>query len=306
MVDKISNRLDWDKLRVFHAVAEAGSFTHASETLNLSQSAVSRQISGLEEELNVQLFHRHARGLLLTEQGETLFATVHDVFAKLTNVEGRIRDSKANPVGPLAVTTTVAFGSVWLTGRLQSFMDAYPEIDLTLLLNDSELDLGMRQADVAIRFNEPTQPDLIKRHLGTSSAHLYGSKSYLKAKREPKTVEDLRSHDMIAFGQNTDLPTTVTNWYFDHLEPHIGRIQPVLRVNNLYGMYRAVTAGIGLAALPQYFEVNPDLQRVLPELGDPQTDMYFVYPEELRNSARVTVFRDWLMAELAASAAQFT
>ena len=293
--------MDWDKLRVFHAVAEAGSFTHASETLNLSQSAVSRQISGLEEELAVQLFHRHARGLLLTEQGETLFSTVHDVFAKLTNVEGRIRDSKATPVGPLTVTTTVAFGSVWLTGRLQSFMTAYPDIDLTVKLNDSELDLGMRQADVAIRFNEPTQPDLIKRHLGTSHAHLYGSKAYLEARGEPKSVIDLKDHDMIAYGQNTDLPTSVTNWYFDHLEPHIGRIQPVLRVNNLYGMYRAVTAGIGLAALPQYFEADPEISRVVPELGDPQTEMYFVYPEELRNSARVTVFRDWLIAELETS-----
>ena len=75
--------MDWDKLRVFQAAAEAGSFTHAGERLHLSQSAVSRQISSLEESLNVALFHRHARGLILTEQGEVLLSTTKDVFTKL-------------------------------------------------------------------------------------------------------------------------------------------------------------------------------------------------------------------------------
>ena len=70
--------MDWDKLRIFHAVAAAGSFTHAGEKLNLSQSAVSRQISALEESVRASLFHRHARGLILTEQGELLFNTVRE------------------------------------------------------------------------------------------------------------------------------------------------------------------------------------------------------------------------------------
>jgi DNA-binding transcriptional LysR family regulator len=107
--------MDWDKLRVFHAVAEAGSFTHAGEALNLSQSAVSRQISALEESVSMPLFHRHARGLILTEQGELLFRTAREVFAKLAMAEGLISESKDRPKGPLKITTTVAFGSVWLT-----------------------------------------------------------------------------------------------------------------------------------------------------------------------------------------------
>ena len=88
--------MDWDKLRIFHAVAEAGSFTHAGELLNLSQSAVSRQISALEESLNVPLFHRHARGLILTEQGELLYRTAHEVFAKLAMAEAQLERKKAN------------------------------------------------------------------------------------------------------------------------------------------------------------------------------------------------------------------
>ena len=136
--------MDWDKLRIFHAVAEAGSFTHASETLNLSQSAISRQISGLEQNLKVPLFHRHARGLILTEQGEDLYKTSHEVFHKVAMTEARLTESKEQPEGPLTITTTVGFGSVWLTPRIKEFMDQYPEIDVTILLVYDDLDLAMR------------------------------------------------------------------------------------------------------------------------------------------------------------------
>ena len=116
--------MDWDKLRVFHAVAEAGSFTHAGDTLNLSQSAVSRQISALEEALQVPLFHRHARGLILTEQGEALNRTVREVFAKLAMTEALLTESKEKPAGRLKVTTTVGFGSSWLAPRLHDFLES--------------------------------------------------------------------------------------------------------------------------------------------------------------------------------------
>ena len=147
--------MDWDKLRVFHAVAEAGSFTRAGETLNLSQSAVSRQIGSLEDSLEVVLFHRHARGLNLTEAGENLFRTAHEVFAKLAMAEARIMDSKDRPQGPLKITTTVAFGSIWLTSRMREFISLYPDIEVSLVLADTELDLSMREADAAIRLAPP-------------------------------------------------------------------------------------------------------------------------------------------------------
>ena len=107
--------MDWDKLRIFHAAAEAGSFTHAGETLNMSQSAVSRQVSALERELHAALFHRHARGLVLTEQGELLYRTAQDVFMKLASAEILLSDSRGKPSGDLRITTTVALGTIWLT-----------------------------------------------------------------------------------------------------------------------------------------------------------------------------------------------
>src|ERR1700757_5080455 len=172
--------IDWDKLRVFHAVAEAGSFTHAGDTLNLSQSAVSRQISALEEALQVPLFHRHARGLILTEQGEALNRTVREVFAKLAMTEALLTESREKPAGRLKVTTTVGFGSSWLAERLQAFLEAYPDVSISLLLEDSDLDLAMREADVAIRMHPPKQPDLVQLHLMTIEYQVCASPEYLK------------------------------------------------------------------------------------------------------------------------------
>ena len=152
--------MDWDKLKVFHAAAEAGSFTHAGEQLGLSQSAVSRQVSALEQELAVALFHRHARGLILTEQGELLYRTAHDVFMKLEAARTKLTDSRERPNGDLRVTTTPGIGVHWLTPRLGEFMDLYPDIRVTLMTTEEELDLAMREADVAIRLRLPTQPSL--------------------------------------------------------------------------------------------------------------------------------------------------
>jgi DNA-binding transcriptional LysR family regulator len=306
MVVRNGGRLDWDKLRVFHAVAEAGSFTHASETLNLSQSAVSRQISALEESLGVSLFHRHARGLILTEQGDLLYKTVHDVFAKLNNVESLLTETKENPEGVLRVTTTVAFGSVWLTSRLKEFIRNYPAIAVALHLDDRELDLAMREADVAIRFNEPTQPDLIQRHLGSMRANLYASPEYLKERGVPQTIADLKGHDTIQFGEGT-APFHDVNWFAEALEKAGVVARTALSVNNMYGIYRAVKAGIGIGSLPEYFfREGSGIVQVLPELEGPVIDAYFVYASELRNSTRVAVFRDYLVREIARARSQLT
>ena len=304
MAIRNTGRLDWDKLRVFHAVAEADSFTRASETLNLSQSAVSRQISALEESLGVSLFHRHARGLILTEQGDLLYKTVHDVFSKLNNVEGLLTETKENTEGLLRVTTTVAFGSVWLTSRLKEFIKTYPGIEVMLRLDDRELDLAMREADVAIRFNEPKQPDLIQRPLGAMRSDLFASPEYLKERGTPQSLEDLANHNLVLFGEGV-IPTASVNWIGELLENKNIPINAALRVNNIYGIYRAVKAGIGIGTLPQYFrqEVR-GIVPILPEFQGPEIDLYFVYPEELRQSARVSVFRDFLLAELAKTRSQ--
>jgi DNA-binding transcriptional LysR family regulator len=293
--------MDWDKLRIFHAVAEAGSFTHAGESLNLSQSAISRQISGLEQSLNIPLFHRHARGLILTEQGEDLYLTAHDVFHKVAMTEARLTENKERPEGPLKITTTIGFGSVWLTPRIKEFMDLYPEINLTIILVYDDLDLAMREADVAIRLTPPKQPDLIQRHLMKIHYRCYASPEYLKIHGMPKISEDLDDHHLVTFGEEvgdqTDLLPALN--FLQGVGAKGRRRKPALQVNNIYGIYRAVRSGVGIGALPDYFtEGSPNLVHILPELQSPETDVYFVYPEELKQSARIAVFRDFLVGKI--------
>lgn len=297
--------MDWDKLRIFHAVAEAGSFTHAGEVLNLSQSAVSRQISSLEESLKVALFHRHARGLILTEQGELLYRTAHEVFSKLAMAEAQLAESKDRPKGQLKVTATQAFGSSWLTPVLLEFIDLYPDVEVDLVLEDRELDLSMREADVAIRMAPPRQPELIQRHLMTVHLNIYAAPAYLKRHGIPKVPEDIDQHRVIVYGNDMRPPVEDIDWLLRAGTRKDKPRRPILRVNSVYAILRAVQSGLGLASLPEFMiPEGTNLVRVLPELQGPRIDAYFVYPEELRNSKRIQVFRDFLLRKVAESKMQ--
>ena len=287
--------MDWDKLRVFHAVAEAGSFTHAGEALNLSQSAVSRQISALEESLSVPLFHRHARGLILTEQGELLFRTAREVFAKLAMSESLISESKDRPKGPLKITTTVAFGSIWLTPRIREFLDLYPEIQVSLVVDDSELDLSMREADVAIRMSPPRQPDLIQRHLVSVRCISMRRTVHSEIRHAAARGSGGTRH---RHGEDAP-PVPGVNWPSRSASNRV-RSPADSTVNNTYGMLRAIMSGLGVAALPDFVaNEHSGLVRVLPEVSGPPNEAYFVYPEELRTSKRISVFRDFLLRKVA-------
>ena len=288
--------MDWDKLRIFRAAAEAGSFTHAGETLNMSQSAVSRQVSGLEQDLGVPLFHRHARGLILTEQGEELFRTASDVLVRLDAVRVRLTESAEKPSGILRITTTVGLGSTWLTQRLNEFVDLYPSISLHLILDDQELDLAMRQADVAIRMRQPVQPELIQRRLFTVHMHLYAAPSYLKRFGEPKAIADLDSHRIVTFGVPVPAYLKDLNWLEMAGRTSDNPREPALKINNIFAIKNAIQRGTGIAVLPNYMvEADSGLVQLLPEQQVPSFASYFVYPAELKNSARVHVFRDFLL-----------
>ncbi len=290
--------LHWDKLRVFHAVAKAGSFTHAGDALGLSQSAVSRQISALEEHLSVVLFHRHARGLVPTEQGEILFAATRAVEAHISESESLLLDSREKPRGRLRVTTTVGFGTAWLTPRLSDFTRLYPDIAVELLLTDTELDLANREADVAIRLHAPAQGDLIQRKLFCVHYHLYASGAYLERRGMPAGPQDLARHDIILYGANVPKPIAPVNWLGTLARGH-GPLEDqggTFSVNCILGIARAAEAGMGIAALPDYLcASNPRLVRLLPGLDGPTFDTHFVYAEELRHSKRVGVFRDFVL-----------
>ena len=290
--------MDWDKVRIFHAAAAAGSLTKAGDVLGLSQSAVSRQVSALEGELKIPLFHRHARGLVLTEQGELLFRTARDLVAKLDQTQAMLMDSRQKPDGLLKVTANVGLGAHWLTPRLDDFLEQYPDIQLQMILTDDELDLAMREADVAIRLREPVQGDLIRRKLFTVHFHAFASPEYLKRHGQPRVPADLDQHRLLAFGG--DIPSYLKNlnWHMtvgrDPREPR----QPIVTVNNLTSLLRAVQSGIGIAVLPDYLiEHNSGLVQLLASESMPELECYLVFAEALKGVARVQAFRDFVVAK---------
>jgi DNA-binding transcriptional LysR family regulator len=290
--------LDWDKLRVFHAAAEAGSFTHAAETLKLSQSAISRQVSALEQDVGVPLFHRHARGLVLTEQGEMLFRTAHDVLMKLENIRTQLTETKDRPSGVLRVTTTVGLGAGWLTERLQEFLDLYPDIQLQLILANEELDLVMRQADCAIRLRQPQQPDLIQRRLFTVHFHLFASPSYVNKYGKPNSIGDLKNHRIVTFGEPVPPHLSELNWLETVGDFEGGKRVATLQINDILSIKRAVQRGAGIAMLPDYIiEKDSPLVQLLPETEVPSFDTYFCYADTMKNQAKLQVFRDFVIAK---------
>jgi DNA-binding transcriptional LysR family regulator len=290
--------VDWDKIRIFYAVAEAGSFTRAGDDLGLSQSAVSRQVSTLERELKAPLFHRHARGLILTEQGELLFRTARDMTMRLDATRARLTDSRERPSGELRVSTTLGLGANWLTPRLGEFLDLYPDVRVELILTDEELDLSMRQADIAIRLRQPQQADLIQRRLFTVHFHAYASQDYLKRHGVPEKNEDLDRHRILAYGGTVPPYLTNGQWLTtggrDAKNPRVCH----LVINNITALKRAVERGIGIAVLPDYLiEPGMGLVQLLGDFATPGLDSYLVYPEEMRSVARVQVFRDFLITK---------
>jgi DNA-binding transcriptional LysR family regulator len=292
--------MDWDKLRVFHAVASAGSFTHAGQMLSLSQSAVSRQISALEEELTTPLFQRHARGLTLTDEGEMLYSAVSDVLGRLAQAEEALKNVREAPRGTLKVTCSHDIGNYWLVPRLGNFLEACPEIELHIVLGDHELDLTQREADLAIRMRTPVQADLIQRKLFAVHYHIYASKDYLAAKGTPRHVEDLADHTVITYGETVAPELRDVNWLAEQAKRLAKPGEPVriVRINNVTGMQRAVKTGLGIAALPDYVAaLCPELERILPDVQGPTFDVHLVYADALRQSKRVGAFRDFLVRE---------
>jgi DNA-binding transcriptional LysR family regulator len=291
--------MDWDKLRIFHMVAEAGSFTHAGESLQLSQSAVSRHISSFEESLGVTLFHRHARGLILTEQGELLHKSSREIFMRLSMIEGQLSDSKDISDGEMSITVAEFIGSHFLSPHLREFHETNPHIRLNMLMDDRVLNLGMREADAAIRLYKPEQADLIQRHIATVNFVICASSEYLSNHNAPKKITDLKNHTLITYPEHVLTPYANPNWMLDAAELSIRTHKSLITVNSVSAIYQAVKHGAGIACLPKFMVTqHKNIQILLPNAKPPSVDMFYVYAEERRNSKRIGLVRDFIMDKI--------
>ena len=289
--------MDWDKLKIFHNVALDLNISEAAHKMNISHSSISRQISALERELKVSLFKRHARGLTLTEQGKILFKTAHDIFGKIALTEAQLTESKEKPTGPLKIAATVAFGTTWLAPRIQKFTNSYPDIDVSIIIENKYTDLAQGEADVALRLKEPTQMDLIRFPLYEFQFKIYSSPEYIEKFGIPKDVGELSNHKIVAFGDSVEPSIPDVNCILDLL-PKNKKVK-TLFISNMYGVMRAIGGGAGIGALPEYMRIsNNNLVPILPTVDTPKTIIYFTYPPELKGSKKIEALRDFLVREV--------
>ena len=288
--------MDWDKLKIFHNVALDLNISEAAHKMNISHSSISRQVSALERELKVSLFKRHARGLTLTEQGKILFKTAHDIFGKIALTEAQLTDSKEKPAGPLTIAATVAFGTTWLAPRIEKFANSYPDIDISILIENKYTDLAQGDADVALRLTEPTQMDLIRFPLYEFQFKIYSSPEYIEKYGIPKDVSELSKHKIVAFGHNVEPSIPDVNCIIDLL-PKKKKVK-ILYISNMYGVMRAIGGGAGIGALPEYMKISSNnLVPILPDAKTPKAVIYFTYPSELKGSKKIAALRDFLVRE---------
>jgi DNA-binding transcriptional LysR family regulator len=289
--------MDWDKLKIFHNVALDLNISEAAHKMNISHSSISRQISSLERELKVSLFRRHARGLTLTEQGKILFKTAHDIFGKIALTEAQLTESKEKPTGSLTIAATVAFGTTWLAPRIVKFSNSYPDIDISIRIENRYTDLAQGEADVALRLREPTQVDLIRFPLYKFQFKIYSSPEYIEKFGIPNDVSELSKHKIIAFGHDIEPSIPDVNCILD-LIPKNKKVK-TLFISNMYGVMRAIVGGAGIGALPEYMKSSKNnLVPILPDAKTPKAVIYFTYPPELKGSKKIEALRDFLVREV--------
>ena len=288
--------MDWDKLRVFHAVTLAGNFTKASELLNISQSAIGRQISILERELSTSLFIRVARGVVLTDAGETLQNAVLRVSAKLDAAQATLMDLKTQPWGPLHVVTTLSFGSLWVAPRLQEFLDRYPKVQVTLTLKEEDWAFPLL-GDIGITAFPIALPDLVQTAPITSRLRTYASRSYLEQHGTPQRLEDLDHHRLIGFGNTMPPLENAFNWLLQANTAQ--RRVPCFVANSGQAIYEAAKSGIGIAALQRYIvEDGSDLVEILTDCPAVPLSRYVIYPSHLANLKRVEAFVNFITEKM--------
>ncbi len=288
--------MDWDKLKTFYAVAQAESFTRASKTLNLTQPSLSRKIQTLEEELKTSLFHRHARGLVLTEQGEILYETVSGIIKELSDVEKNLKHTKQNDAGFLTITISEFIGSSWLFSLLPDFSKRYPKIQLSTIVTDLILNLDMREADIAIRLFKPTQQDLIQKKLYDVTFQLTASKEYLDLYGRPQATKDLQDHTLIAYPRGMTAPFPNPNWYLKTANIDLQTQNKQLLTSSYSSLSSFIKKGCGIGALTHSeIKEDPTLEVILPHDFTHKAGVYFVYAMEHKNSNKIALLRDFLI-----------
>ncbi len=288
--------IQWDKLKTFYYVAKCMSFTKTGTQLNISQSSISRQMAILEDRLGYQLFKRLPRGLALTSNGELLFDNVKKMFSYAELAQNQLQESHKEPSGNLSIGANVGLVDTWLYQAIPGFLKKYPKINCSICSKDGALDVESLELHVALQPYLPNKPGMIQNLLMTWNRRLYASRDYLEKYGTPRTVSDLKNHQLIGFGTESIHLFENINWHLS-LDKSNGKVLiPYLSANSVRAIFHFGNSGLGIISYSQESPLlrGSNLVEVLPEIKGPAFDIYFTYPEQLADIKRIEALEIYL------------
>ena len=284
--------LAWDDFRLVKTIADAGGLAGAATQLGVNHSTVFRRLGQLEESLGLKLFERHRGGYALTPAGEEMAALAGRMDEDVASFARKLAGHEVTPAGELRVTTNDTLLVHLLTPLFARFRERYPEVRLDLVLSNQALNLARRDADVAIRATDDPPETLVGRRAANIGWALYGRAADFPAPVDPALLYD---RAWVSLGDQL-AAFKAARFVRDHVPPE--RI--VYKVNTVLGLTEAVEAGIGIGPLPCFIaDPRPALVRLAPPNPDFGTSLWLLTHPELRRSARVRAFLDFLAAEIA-------
>ncbi|EPX77746.1 LysR family transcriptional regulator [Litoreibacter arenae] len=282
---------NWDDLRVFLAVARAGSLSGAARSLGVNHSTVFRRIAGLEETMGVRLFERLPTGYVLTAAGEETLGIVERIEEDVTTLDRTVTGQDLRLSGTVRITAIDMLAFWLLPDHLARFRESYPGIEVEIVVGNEALDLSRRETDLALRIGNTPPETLVGRRVGRLHFAVYGAPEYCAS--HPNT--DLSTHDWIGF-DSAHAPLT------REVEKLVPGIRPAIRSNSVACAVRLAKAGLGLAVLPcAIADLKPDLIRAAELPGVFGLDLWLLTHEDLRHTARIRAVLEFLTPALTES-----
>ncbi len=292
--------MDIDKLKTFYQVVRYGSFSKAVDGVNLSQSAISRQIQQLEDRLHTKLFHRHSRGLSLTKAGEVLYEKAGIILSEMASLQHEIKNQMVDAKVSLKISTTPEFSAYYLIPLIPSFMESRPEMQLSIQTDEFFPKLATDGNDATICPYLHNQRDIEQHPLFRSKIGLYASPNYLTKFGVPRTIEDLDRHKLIGYGEQKGSLYKLYNWHLSQGRSGKPSRTPALQANQSMARIELALKDFGIIALD---ERHPQLKRVklnqiLEDFDSPSVEYFYAYPKVLKDTRQVMDLYEYLLSSL--------
>jgi len=287
--------INLNDMLLFARVVDSGTFTAASDFMDIPKSTISRRVSHLEKQLGTRLLERTTRRLRLTEAGAVYYQHCQRVIFEAESAEASVNQLLGKPTGTLRVNTSITIGQHLIAPILPEFLQTYPEINIQLLTTNRIVNLIEEGFDIVIRAGTMLNSSLISKYLGATKMNLYASHSYLEEVGEPKTPEDLSNHRCLIMSNNdTNFFWRLTNGKMEREIP----IQCKVSVYDFTILRHLAYKNIGIALLPSYLVIEEpfslNLVQILKPWTSPGVEFHAVYPSRQGITPKTRVFLDFI------------